>query len=195
MEDRRKRKTREAITTVFLELLETKSLNRITVAELSRTADLGRGTFYLHYKDVYDLYETIERETYQALADIYDMTTPNDNMDSLSKLTDMITDFIVDHKQLFRLFVRTDGPSTSLRKLKEFFYEKVAQETRMLIGSHAPFPDAYDTEAIFIVSGVVGVLETWIRNDFLHSPRYISSMLQELILRTQTPTLDSRLTS
>ncbi len=53
MEDRRNKKTEQLIKRVFLKLLKEKSLNKITVAEIARLADLGRGTFYLHYGDVY----------------------------------------------------------------------------------------------------------------------------------------------
>lgn len=45
MEDKRNVKTERLIRTVFLELLKEKSINEITVAEISRKADLGRGTF------------------------------------------------------------------------------------------------------------------------------------------------------
>ena len=34
----------------------------ITVRELTEMADLNRGTFYLHYKDVFDLLEQTETE-------------------------------------------------------------------------------------------------------------------------------------
>ena len=48
MEDRRSIKTKRAIKEAFLKLLHEKEINKITVSDLSRRADLGRGTFYLH---------------------------------------------------------------------------------------------------------------------------------------------------
>jgi len=59
MKDRRVLKTERAIRETFLSLLKDTNLNQITVTELSRRTDLGRGTFYLHYRDVYDLYDHI----------------------------------------------------------------------------------------------------------------------------------------
>ena len=49
-------KTRERIESALLELLKTKPLEKITVTELARVALINKGTFYLHYQDIFDLY-------------------------------------------------------------------------------------------------------------------------------------------
>lgn len=77
MNDRRNEKTEQLIKGTFLKLLKEKSLNKITVAEISRLANLGRGTFYLHYDDVYDLYENIERKIIDDLKSIFKSAYPN----------------------------------------------------------------------------------------------------------------------
>jgi AcrR family transcriptional regulator len=53
--DRRVRKTREALEQAFLAMERQQPVNEITVAALTTLADVGRGTFYLHYQDVADL--------------------------------------------------------------------------------------------------------------------------------------------
>lgn len=50
-------KTKESIEAALLELLRTKPINKVTVAELSRLARINKGTFYLHYLDIFDLYK------------------------------------------------------------------------------------------------------------------------------------------
>lgn len=50
-------KTRERIEAAMLELLRTKPLEKITVTELARVAMINKGTFYLHYQDIPDLYQ------------------------------------------------------------------------------------------------------------------------------------------
>ena len=59
-EDRRVRKTKKAICDVFCELTKDKKLNEITIKELCAKADINKSTFYLHYRDIYDLAEMIE---------------------------------------------------------------------------------------------------------------------------------------
>lgn len=48
--DRRQKKTRDAILTVFSELLEHTSYEKITVQAIIDRADVGRTTFYAHFK-------------------------------------------------------------------------------------------------------------------------------------------------
>ena len=60
--DLRVKKTKSAIINSFLELRSKKPLERITVKELSDLAQINKATFYLHYKDIYDLSESLENE-------------------------------------------------------------------------------------------------------------------------------------
>lgn len=63
--DLRVQKTRESIINAFLQLRAKKPLERITVKELADLARVNKATFYLHYKDVYDLSETLENELFE----------------------------------------------------------------------------------------------------------------------------------
>ena len=60
--DPRIQRTRNSIIDAFIQLRAKKPLEKITVRELTDMADLNRGTFYLHYKDVFDLLEKTEAE-------------------------------------------------------------------------------------------------------------------------------------
>lgn len=50
-------KTQESIKSAFMELMKEKPLEKISVVELARKARINKGTFYLHYADIYDLYD------------------------------------------------------------------------------------------------------------------------------------------
>ena len=61
-EDRRVRRTRKILTQALTDLLQQKQVNEITVKELTDLADMNRGTFYLYYKDIYDMLGKIQDE-------------------------------------------------------------------------------------------------------------------------------------
>lgn len=61
-EDLRVRKTRKAIRSAFMRLLSEKDLDKIRVVELCRAAEISKGTFYLHYEDIYSLYREVLRK-------------------------------------------------------------------------------------------------------------------------------------
>ena len=60
--NRRVQFTRNALRGALLELLRHKPVKSITVTDLCACADINRSTFYLHYKDVYDLLGEMEND-------------------------------------------------------------------------------------------------------------------------------------
>lgn len=57
--DLREKKTKRNIENAFFELRAHRDLERITVKELAERAEISKATFYLHYRDIYDLSETL----------------------------------------------------------------------------------------------------------------------------------------
>ena len=53
--DRRVRKTRALLLQGLVKMLETHDIQDISVKELTELVDINRGTFYLHYDDIYDM--------------------------------------------------------------------------------------------------------------------------------------------
>ncbi len=57
------KKTRNLIKNTFAEMLsEKKEINKISVTELVKRADINRGTFYTHYNDIYEVAEDFSNE-------------------------------------------------------------------------------------------------------------------------------------
>lgn len=55
--DLRVTKTIRAIKQAFMNQICTKPINKITVVDLTKEAEINKGTFYLHYSDIYQLYD------------------------------------------------------------------------------------------------------------------------------------------
>ncbi|MBO5284162.1 MAG: TetR/AcrR family transcriptional regulator C-terminal domain-containing protein [Lachnospiraceae bacterium] len=53
--------TKKAIITTFIELLNQRSLDKITVKDIVEKCDINHNTFYYYYRDIYDLIEDIMR--------------------------------------------------------------------------------------------------------------------------------------
>ncbi len=59
-EDKRIRRTKKLLRQALTRLMQQKDFQSITVTDVVREADINRGTFYAHYRDVYDLRDKIE---------------------------------------------------------------------------------------------------------------------------------------
>jgi len=178
MKDRRSIKTKKAIREAFLSLMKEKRLNRITVSEISRKANLGRGTFYLHYNDVYDLYEHIEDDLYGELGRLFDASYPSCNPTNLLTFTKNITEYFQNNQDIFLLLIQSDSNGKNINKLKYFFNNKVLQE-----GLCKDISEFDEVESIFIVSGVVGVLVEWLNDGLIVPQNQISSILYKILLK------------
>ena len=62
--DRRVRKTRMQLRAGLTQLMRQKPIKDITVRELAQLVDINRCTFYLHYRDIYDMVEQVEQEVF-----------------------------------------------------------------------------------------------------------------------------------
>jgi AcrR family transcriptional regulator len=54
--------TKQMISDCFIDLLEAKPLNKITVVDICTKAEINRATFYRYYNSPYDLFESIEKQ-------------------------------------------------------------------------------------------------------------------------------------
>lgn len=54
--------TKQNLKSAFLSLYKTKSINKISIKEITDKAGYNRGTFYLYYQDVYHMLSEIEEE-------------------------------------------------------------------------------------------------------------------------------------
>lgn len=90
--DLREKKTIRNISNAFLELRAKKPLEKITVKELSEAAEISKATFYLHYKDIYDLSDQLQQDAlHRMISDIDDPII-------------FITDPVTAHKNLQMAF-------------------------------------------------------------------------------------------
>lgn len=60
--DLRVKRTTKSIKDAFFELRKKKRLEKISVKELSELAMINKATFYLHYRDIYELSDKLENE-------------------------------------------------------------------------------------------------------------------------------------
>lgn len=174
-EDRRIAKTRRALREALLELLEQKGPDRVTVTELCRRADINRGTFYLHYRDVYDLLEQYTDEVLEGFRgvvagiDARDMLRYEEGSRPYPGFVQAL-EYIGSHARFFRLMLGPKGDAAFAHKLTQLLQQRMAGRLREL-GLRPPGRVPWDYLAAFLARAHLGVIQHWLESDMAESPQ------------------------
>lgn len=127
--DLRIEKTERGIKNAFLELRSKKSLEKITVRELCECACINKSTFYSHYKDIYDLSDTMEAEVVRSITST--ITHPENIMERPAEFTkELMFAFISQNSLINILFSGNQGSHLSDRiemGIKDMIFQKYPQ--------------------------------------------------------------------
>lgn len=70
--NRRRRESEERIEKAFIELLQTRELNEVTVSDICKRCGLNRSTFYSNYADIYDLADRMRAHLEEEVDRLYE---------------------------------------------------------------------------------------------------------------------------
>lgn len=179
-EDRRIRKTEKQLYQGLTKLLQTKNINEISVAELTKLADVNRGTFYLHYRDIYDMLEQIEQKIFDEFHQLFLRYTMKDSFQNPLPILTEIFNFIAGNKEMCFILLGKNGDIGFMEKLKTEIKEKC------LMGwLRVPYNDSgdfFEYYFSYIASGWAGLLQYWLESGMREPPEKMAVFMERLIL-------------
>ena len=173
--DRRIKYTKKVITDTFLELIDKKDINKITVSEICELSDINRGTFYRYYDNVYDLLDKIEAEFVNELVNA---TKVDDEEYSVSSFVSVLLNVFVENKKLVKVLFDSKNTLQLLNDVLIISYNKCKEKWE----KDLPNIDEQDEEyaALFIFNGALGVINFWVKNNFDKEPDEIAKIIEQL---------------
>lgn len=176
-EDRRVRYTKKAIKDSFLELFETKPLEKISVTEICNNADINRGTFYSHYADPYDLKEKLEDEFLSTIKERINECTNNRN-NRIS--TAQTLSILKENRELCRVFTGPNGDFQQLIHIVGSQTSSYLGDLYVSIKQHSPENAA--CLQLMMVSCITSVIKYWFDSGMAQDPDIIAKSLDEFLL-------------
>ena len=153
-EDKRIRRTKKLLRQALTRLMQQKDFKSITVTDVVREADINRGTFYAHYRDVYDLRERIEAEMIADFRGMIAGLRPSETA-SLQPVLSRAVDYLEENREIVTALTQVSGGDGFGKKLIG-----VLEECRL---EGMPFRSVEDVYvARFLATGMVDMLEKWI---------------------------------
>lgn len=168
-DNRRAMMTKKMLKDALVELLNTKEISQITIRELCEIADINRSTFYSHYRDQFDLLNSIEEEVISNLLDFLGNIAVKE---SSNRMIEYFLMYVKDNGKLFKVLL-CKQESTS-------FKEKVVKIIIDQLQSFIKFdvqPQLIPYVYTFILNGCIAIIINWINSSFDLTPEQISNLL------------------
>jgi AcrR family transcriptional regulator len=179
--DRRVRRTRASIADAFIGLVLERGYDRVTVQDILDRADVGRSTFYAHFRDKESLllscFDGLREELGGALAELTPAAGPSDpRLPTLA-----LFEHAYHNRRMYRALCGRAGGSIVERHL----HALVAGALRAHLESRVAAAGARvpaDAMAEFYTSALLGMLTWWVGQDFPHGPDHIASLYGQLAI-------------
>jgi AcrR family transcriptional regulator len=197
--NRRVDRTRKALREALFVLIREKSYDQITVEEITERANLGRTTFYLHYKDKEDLLledfiDLIDQMVSKAVDDrpllrlktkIGNPSTPANPLSGLNLFRPNLIIFqnVAKNADLLRIILHNGGSVKIGTRLRDTVLKAVRQ---LALASQArsdieiTFEIPVEVIANFYAGSLLGLISWWLDNNMPYTPEQMTLFSQRL---------------
>ncbi|RMG97436.1 MAG: TetR/AcrR family transcriptional regulator [Chloroflexi bacterium] len=177
--DRRIQRTRKALFDAFMALLLEKEYEAITVTEIADQANVGRATFYLHYRDKDDLLASNIEALFEEVAG---RIRPLLKQSILARDTiqgRILFEEAARNKDLYLLVFRQGG-TLLYDRLQRHMADLIAETLETLImGGDSPIE--ISLLASYLTGALTALVKWWLENDMPCSADYMAAVAQHLI--------------
>lgn len=117
-------KTRSLIKKTFAEMLsEKRELDKISVSELVRRADINRGTFYSHYDDIYAVAEDYENELIALFFNNAELIASTNT----DKFIDLMFAYIKQNDDIYKMLCKSNDFVLLMQKFMRLASNKIIE--------------------------------------------------------------------
>jgi len=161
--NKKRKKSQEKIEKAFIELIQKREINEISVVEIIKLAQINRSTFYANYLDIYDLANKIRDKLEAEVNFLYQDEIVNYyNSNDYLKIFKHIKENQLFYKTYFKLNYDKsyNVKQYDTSQAKEYFDDK--------------FIDYHIT---FFKNGFNAIIKKWLDNGCLETPEEMESII------------------
>jgi len=165
------------------ELMKNKAFEEISVTDITKKADINRGTFYLHYEDKYDLLDQSEEEIIQeinkiAKRSIHSMDVLNqDVIDHPLTFVVDIFQYIKENEVFMKAVLGPKGPGSFRLKFKSVLISNL-KRLKTAIRTDPIVPEDYLIS--YITGAHISVMQQWLENGMKETPHDMALILSKI---------------
>lgn len=176
-------RSKNLIKKALAKLIHEKEINKITVSDIIREADISRGTFYAHYSDVPAVVEQIESEEMKNLIDFVERFGLENLVTKVESFIESICVYLSRDVEYYRMIAQSNILNNFIWRLVNVYYESLLDYTMNRL--KAKDRDEAELYIIYITSGAKTIILGWLNGEVKGTPEEIAKRLGKLIKLNQ----------
>lgn len=165
--NKRRRESQEKIEKTFLQLIQKRDIENITVSDICKLSHLNRSTFYANYIDIYDLVEKVKDRMAYEFASMYASSIDNSSYDNISDNYLKMFKHIKENQIFYKTYFKLES-ATFIAPIKQFNTDLALKY----------YDNKYiDYHIEFFRAGLNAVIKKWLDNDCQESPENIAKII------------------
>lgn len=180
--DRRVRRTKRLLKNAFIELMNDKNYEEISVTDIVTLADYNRTTFYRHYGNKDEFVKTVINNQANMLVKAFRLPYKKHNyihLGSISSGEITVFNHILDNKSFYSLwneFEKITGfTEIFLNALTNFYKNEIV----LLTNPKKELDNNLYTS--FYAYGILGLIVEWIKNDLKQTPEFMAKQMCKIL--------------
>ena len=183
--DRRIQRTRQLLQDALISLILEIGYDSVRVQDITDRANLGRATFYLHYRDK----EELLVKSLQAVCD--DLAEQAQNREKKTPMGLVAFQHAEENRDLYRAILGAKGTSAITRQIKDYVIKDALAKRRQLIFPEPSGKVPTEIYANFLVGALMGLIDWWLENDMPHSAEYMANVFHQMATSALADTTSS----
>lgn len=182
--DRRVKRTKKALRDALLKLLENKTINEISVTELTNLADVNRATFYFYYTDLIDMLQQLQNETYEDFRKVVNNSAHALNTaEGFTDYAESMLVFCKENENLCRFVINNDVNNQLYSYIRSLILANIPNSKDTFDENN---PSRYISH--YVITAMTGVMIDWMDEGMVIPPRELAEFLTAVYLNGPTKT-------
>ena len=182
--DRRIVRTQLAIRDALVTLIKEKGFDVLTVSNIVARANINRGTFYLHYKDKFDLLEQTETEILERIQHIFLQTNllnaGNVNKtENLQQILIILLEYVKEHANLIHAILGVQGEYSFIARIRSMMEQNLKEGALSGLNTEI-FLVPREYLIAYVFHAHLGVLQSWLAAGCRETPREMARIFFQL---------------
>jgi AcrR family transcriptional regulator len=184
--DRRVQRTRQQLRDALIALILERGYDAVRVEDITARANLGRATFYLHYRDKEALLlDSIRQTVDDLMAQVSAFAPPHLDAGSeaaaawLQRAIALVFDHAAENATLYRVILRGEGTAAISQRI----HAMICQAVITYLDAHRPQqapPVPAEVLANYFAGALLGLLTWWLEHGMPYPPQNMAEMFYRL---------------